>query len=273
MAIKLPKEVPAENYALCPSADDKCRICRLPYNDLKKIQNFRFEEDKGYEFFLDYGKEKFGFGRDMTMWSKHFNVHSSSVQKNVHLTSQTMINEILPPMTRSLTPAERNQQLQKAYMQVTAMTADFAQHVGTLNAIINRKLSDTQALEDEMKSYGALASLDIIAKFNKELRAQVKDVAALGAPKVLVKRLLETTMIMILEDMSKLFYDICGGVQNRVLQELDEKGLNEDGELNPKSFVKVFKPVANEFKNRMEEIQKQQLANADAALAEIERIV
>jgi len=73
--------------------------------------------------------------------------------------------------------------------------------------------------------------------------------------------------------MSRLFYELCGGIQNSVIKDLRDKNIPVESVLNKETFVRIFQPLAREFKARMESINKEQMSSADAALSEMEKII
>ena len=267
--VKCYQDLPQDVYEIIPNADKRCPICQLPREAIEKIHSLKYVEKWPQKDILSFWKKKYKINPSSTLFSDHFNRHMLA---NDRALSKKKRVELLDPLIPNR-DIVKDEAIKTAYMQLTNMAAVYTKIVDKIFDKTMFRLDNTSNWEKEIDNTPVLELLERLAKLNQAAREQVKDIAALNRPKVLVIQFLQSALNTIVNEMSTLFGDLCLNMQVSVTAALKENGINVDKMLTQQTFINVFQPLAIQYREKMKEIMRTQMSSASAALAEMEKIV
>jgi hypothetical protein len=260
--------------ALCPSGDDRCRLCQLRPDQIKELHRQRFKEKLTYKQIRLYIKDKFGMGEDYTRISNHFNRHVSAkaiVQKLLKK-DEAKYPELmgaLDDISAEVTVATSGQ-LEKAYEQLVKMAQTFVDKTNKIQTKIAIEV-DCRDLKEEIEDIPVMELLEKQAKLNKEAREFIKEVTMLRAPKVMVAQFLESFIDSVIKDMGYLLSNMAGELKHDISAELSDAG--HAGLLSETTFADTFKRMALDYRDRMVNMKRQKMADALSALQDLEKLL
>jgi hypothetical protein len=126
-------------------------------------------------------------------------------------------------------------------------------------------------VEDELDGVPVMDLLERLGKLNKESREFIKEISALRAPKVMVAQFLESFIDTIIKEMSTIFGNLCGDIQQQVMSELADAGYKDV--ITTAVFIAAFKEIALDYRDRMITLKRQQMSDALAALQDLEKLI
>ena len=275
---KTPLPLSAEQIVQSPYGDVKCRLCHLQPDQLQMLHKKKLEEKLSYKAIRDWIKEHFKIGVDFTEINLHFNRHVLGK----HLLEQVLVKpkDFRPEVMRALEPISSgikvvtSDDLEKAYEALVKMAQTFVGKTKLLQEKIAIKFTERDKsgmLAQELDAHSMMDLLEKQAKLNKESREFIKEVSALRAPKVMVAQFLEAFMDDILRELSRVFNDLCQELMFEVISELADSG--HPGAIGKETFAKVFRKSALDYRDRMINLKRQKMADAMAALEDLEKII
>lgn len=258
-----------EHLMVVPYGDPRCRICRLPVDDLKKVHELRFTKNFTYKQIREYLKATLSLGEDFTRIGAHFTKHLNTTKQLVKPSVQ-----VLATVLDSLQPGTKvrsNQELDKAYSRLTSMADIFTRRIEELLGQVQIRLDNPELAKKDKETLDRIPLLPLLQQLSslmREAQGQVKDVSALRAPKVVVAQFLESAMNQIITDVNGVLEMLCSMLQTNLTTVL-----KEGQPVTDEVFLKVFQIVAVEYKNRMLAIKRENMAKALATLNELEKII
>jgi len=264
--------------ALCPYGDPRCRLCQLRSEQIQELHKHRFDDGYSYEKIRQYIKTTYKMGEDFTRISRHFNQHVMGK----HLTKQVLRKKDIkyPELMDALQPISESVKLttsgdlEKAYASLVQMAQTFVQKVQTVQhkiAIAVDKRAADGDLDEELEGVSIMDLLDKQAKLNKEAREFVKEVSALRAPKVMVAQFLESFINEVIKESSVLISNMLGALKYDIDSALVTAGHPDI--ISEEVYSTIFKRLAMDFKDRMINLKRQCMADALAALQDLEKII
>jgi len=263
-----------EQLALCPSGDDRCRLCQLRPDQIKELHHKRFKDKFTYKQVRQYIKDTFNMGEDYTRISNHFNRHVSAkaVVINVLKKHEVKNPELMSALTDISTEVKisTSGNLEKAYEQLVKMAKTFVSKTNKIQKKIALEV-DTRDLSEEIEDIPVLELLEKQAKLNKEAREFIKEVSMLRAPKVMVAQFLESFIDSVIRDMGFLVSNMAGELKHDISAELSDAG--HAGILSEATFSDTFKRMALDYRDRMINLKRQKMADALSALQDLEKLL
>jgi hypothetical protein len=261
---------------LCPNGDPRCRLCQLRPDQIKELHRQRFEEKLTYIKLRQYIKDTFNMGEDYTRISKHFNKHLNGAQLAKQKLQKRKKDAPLPDVMKALEPISSEVkisttgELEKAYEQLVKMAQTFTDKVHKVQSKIAITV-DKKDLDDELEGVPVLELLEKQAKLNKEAREFVKEVSILRAPKVMVAQFLESFIDAVIKEISILISNLAGELKHDITAELVDAGQTDI--LSDSTFADIFKKMALDYRDRMINLKRQKMADALAALQDLEKLI
>ena len=194
------------------------------------------------------------------------------IEKKQELAKQTDFPEIvdsLHPIDK-MVRVEVDQDIEQAYRMLVQMTHQYTTKVKEVQEEV-AKIIGKKDVAVELEGLTALELLDRIAKLNREAREQIKDISAIRAPKVMVAQLLENYMNSIIREVGRLLSQLCGELSFEINAAVQGTRLAEV--IPQEVFQDIFVRTGQHYKDRILAIKRQQLAEALAALKDMEKIV
>lgn len=265
------QDLPKEVYEIVPNPNKRCPICQLPIEALEKIHHLKYVEKWAAKDIMAFWRRRYKINSSEILFKDHFDKHMKSTEKGLEKKKARKF-ELMDPIVPSMDIVKETQ-LKTAYSQLTNMAAVYTKMIDKVLDQVSLRLDRTDNWEKELEQTPILEILERFAKLNQAAREQVKDIAALNRPKVLVTNFLQSALNTIVNEMSTLFGDTCLNLQVEVTKSLKEKGIDVDKMLTQQTFINIFQPVAIQYRERMKDIMRTQMSAATAALAEMEKIV
>jgi len=262
--------IPKKNRSEVPNADPACKLCNLPYDDLKNLHDMRFIHKIGYTEIRKTLKEKYGLNISYAKAADHFKRHIDQSRYLIKKESKKKpIAEILDNTGPLPTDFGQNEQINTAYQRLTKMTADY---VNKVDKVFNKVISNPNFELDlllELSDLEPLSRLNVLAKMHEMGREQLKDVNALRAPKVMVLRFLEETIDRALSEVNETLKQTFMLIQSDLITELRKTNYNV-----PEGIMSdLLRRVTNQYKERIVELRREQLSRAATTLAELEKVI
>jgi len=262
--------------ALCPNGDPRCRLCQLRPDQIKELHRMRFEEKLTYPKIRQYIKDTYNMGEDYTRIGTHFNKHLDVY----HLANQKLKKRNkdvpFPEVMQALGPISSEVRistggaLEKAYEQLVKMAQTFVEQTHKTQNKIAITIGGRD-LDDELNGIPVLELLEKQSRLNKEAREFLKDVSILRAPKVMVAQFLEAFIDAVIKEMSNLISNLAGGLKHDIDAELIDAG--QAGLLSDATYAGVFQKMALDYRDRMINLKRQKMADALAALQDLEKLI
>jgi hypothetical protein len=258
------------HLAVLPGGDARCKLCKLDVEDVEHLNRLRFEQNYSYEKIAKHVKKRFGFKFKSESIGLHFKMHAMEGRQLVK--AQTDFPEIvnaLHPLEKTV-QVEVDQNIEQAYRMLVQMAHQYTLKIQELQNEAT-KIIQEKDLQMELEGLSALELLERIARLNREAREQIKDISSIRAPKVMVAQLIENYMNVIIREVSKVLSQLCG----ELYYEIQESTRGTDFQaLVPKEvFEDIFSRVGQHYKDRVMAVKRQQLADALAALKDMEKII
>jgi len=263
-----------QQLELCPYGDKTCSVCQLPPKDIKIIHRLKNDEKYSYRKLREYIVRNYDIHPDFTVLTTHFKNHlgeriEQALEKIEKKEVHAEIIEMLHPMDSDLV-VHTNKDIENAYGQLVKMAASYTRNVEKLQREIS-KILKTKDIASELQGLSAIELLERLARLNKEARDQVRDVSALRAPKIMVAQIIESFINEVIGEVSTILTTLCGELQHSVLEEL--KANYAEDKVSSDTFANLFRKTALDYRDRMLSLKRQQLAEASAALSEMEKII
>ena len=262
-----------ENKKLVPFGDPRCKICQLPKTDLEYIHRLRFVKKWKHEQIRQILKAQYKINHNLSKLVEHFNEHSGKgAQKSLtkkHKIQPEILSAIaeIPKNTR----VKANKEIEVAYNQLVKMSSKFANSLEKIFGTFDLDDAALKKVRDGIND-DAIGAMEKLAKLHKEVRDQVKDISALGAPKVMVAHFLESCIDEVIRETGFILSDVCSGLQGSVIDSVKAAGVPNDI-ISNETFAKVFYDTAVQYKDRMTALSRDQMHKAMAALADLEKII
>jgi len=266
-------ELPPEKLDVVPYGDPKCRICQLPLEDLQKIHLLKLVEGYSYKKLREYLKQHYKIGNDYSYLVKHFKEHFRSDKANLLATSSQnkAVVEVLLTHGRGLGTRKTDADIERNYDRLVQMSSDFLRQIEKCYKVLHLKMSDDEALKDELLKRTPLELLGTVAHLSKMAREQMKDINALRAPKMVVMQFLEDTIDKSISEVNEALTQMFTITQGEFTEFMRKQGLVD--RVNDRVFVDIFKRVAISYRERMTLLRRDQLNRASAALASLEKVL
>ena len=267
--------VPEENLKIVPFADPKCRLCRLPYESLSYLHTLRYKKKWPHSKLIEYIRAVHGMGENTNRLVAHFNHHTSEGKKD-NLIKKTKVTRLskMKLKKETLTQVEKfspethqetSKEVERAYRQLTTMTSDFTQAISKAAELLT---FDEKKVKKELKGMPYLVAMEKLAALQKAARDMVKDISMLRAPKIIVSQFLETALNEIIHDTGYVLASMCEEIQNSIVEQL-----NSGNQITGETFAKVFSAAGIQYKEMMQTLKREQMTKANAALADLEKII
>jgi hypothetical protein len=258
--------------ALCPNGDPRCRLCQLRPDQIKELHRQRFEEKLTYPKIRLYIKETFNMGEDYTRISNHFNKHLNGHKKLTKRKKDAPYPEVMKALEpiSSEVKISTSGELEKAYEQLVKMAQTFTEKVHKIQNKIAITI-DGRDLDDELDGVPVLELLEKQSRLNKEAREFVKEVSILRAPKVMVAQFLESFIDAVIKEISILISNLAGELKHDITAELVDAGHADI--LSDATYADIFKKMALDYRDRMINLKRQKMADALAALQDLEKLI
>jgi hypothetical protein len=263
-------KVSQEHLELLPGINEKCKLCRLDTEDVRYLNKLRFEKGESYQKIAKHVHKRFGIKLKAESIKIHYVLHAAEGKKN--LQAQTNFPEIvnaLHPLEKTVR-VEVDQDIEQAYRMLVQMAHQYTGRIQELQNEVT-KIIETKDLRMELEGLSALELLDKCAKLNREAREQVKDISAIRAPKVMVAQLIENYMNVIIREVSKILSQLCGELYYEIQE--NTRGTNFEKLVPQEKIQDIFSRLGQNYKDRVMAVKRQQLADALAALKDMEKIV
>lgn len=266
----VPYDLSADHLKLLPGGDPQCKLCRMNIHNVDHLIRLRQEKKYSYQKLQKYIQKHFGAMLKPQTISTHFRLHV--MEGRQILKNQTAFPEIvdaLHPMAK-VVQVEVDQDIEQAYRMLVQMTHQYTTKVKEIQDEA-AKIIEQKDVAVELDGLTALELLDRIAKLNREAREQIKDISAIRAPKVMVAQLIENYMNAIIKEVGKMVSQLCGEMYYAINEAMQGSKLQD---VIPKEvFQDIFARTGQHYKDRILAIKRQQLAEALAALKDMEKIV
>lgn len=265
--------LPPERLKLCPGGLSNCPICTIKsVEDLEYINDLRFEKRWTYKQIREYLSATFGISPNYTKLADHFlkhvvailQVQRTSKHKGTPRVKKTPVSvaiDTIPKEKRSLA----NVDMETAYKHLTHLAKDFTQKVQTIYSVLN--LTDKN-LRTKLKDVDPLTGMSAVAKLSKEARELLKDLSALRAPKIIVAHFLEQAIDQIILETGHVLSDISKHAQEDLLE-----ALRTEKVISTEIFGRIFQHAANDYRDRMINLRRDQLSKATSTLADLEKLI
>lgn len=273
MPKKIPKALSKEVYEICEYADDRCLVCQLPLEILKEISKLRFKDGMVLRDIAKFLKAR-GYGK---IWPTHADTHFTKHCRNITFNKLVPYNENVNPKLAEIVSKSVNDKtdiavktqrdIDNAYTQLTRLIGKFANNLPEIQNVIDNRFADKEQIERDLKKIPILFLMEQFAALQKQSREQIRDIAQMRAPKVMVAQFLESSINEIIRDVSDLLKDSLAQIQQAVIEDaFAHKDLNQ-------TFVKVYQSIIVEYKGRMLSLKREAMARAVASLAEMEKVI
>jgi len=265
-----------EQLELCPNGDPRCRLCQLRPDQIRELHKVRFIRKFTYPKVRQYIKDTFNMGEDYTRIGNHFNKHLGGATLAKQKLRRTNKDAPYPEIMKALEPISAavkistSGELEKAYEQLVKMAQTFVEKVHKTQDKIAITI-DGRDLDEELEGIPVLELLEKQSKLNKEAREFLKDVSILRAPKVMVAQFLEAFIDAVIKEMSVLISNVAGGLKHDINAELIEAG--HAGVLSEVTYSSLFQKMALDYRDRMINLKRQKMADALAALQDLEKLI
>ncbi len=266
----LPPSLSQEHYAVLPGANEKCKLCRLDIEDVKYLNSIRFDKKYSYEKICKHIHKRFGYRFKTDAIKLHFTLHAMEGKQLVKNQAE------FPEVVNALHPIEKtvrvevDQEIEQAYRMLVQMAHQYTGKIKELQDEIALIIKDKD-IKAELEGLSAIELLERFAKLNREAREQIKDISAIRAPKVMVAQLIENYMNLIIKEVSKVLNQLCGELYYEIQE--NTRGTKFESLVPPEVFQDIFARVGQHYKDRVMAVKRQQLADALAALKDMEKIV
>lgn len=271
---KLPL-LPPERLKLCPGGLSNCPICTIEtVADLKYINDLRFEKRWTYKQIREYLSATFNISPNYTKLADHFlkhvvatlqvqrtSKHKGKPRKGIEKTEVSIAIDTIPKEKRSIA----NVDMETAYKHLTQLAKDFTQKVKQVYGVLDL---DENKLKKRLKNIDPLVGMEKVAKLSKEARELLKDLSALRAPKIVVAHFLEQAIDQIIFETGHVLSDVSKNAQEDLLEALRTKKT-----INTEIFSKIFQEAANDYRERMINLRRDQLSKATSTLADLEKLI
>jgi hypothetical protein len=232
----------------------------------------KLRQEKNYSFkkIQRYVDKHFGFLLKEIMISTHFRLHvMEGKQAIARQTDFPEIVDALHPIDK-VVQVEVDQDIEQAYRMLVQMTHQYTSKVKEVQDEV-AKIIKGKDVAAELDGLTALELLDRIAKLNREAREQIKDISAIRAPKVMVAQLLENYMNSIIREVGRMVSQLCGEMYYAINEAME--GTKLQNLIPREAFQDIFARTGQHYKDRVLSIKRQQLAEALAALKDMEKII
>jgi hypothetical protein len=266
----IPPGLSKAHLAALPGADSRCKLCKLDIEDIEYLNRLRFEEKYTYDKIARHVKKRFGFKFKSESIGLHFKMHAMEAKALVK--AQTEFPEIvgaLHPIEKTI-QVEVDQDIEQAYRMLVQMAHQYTTKIKELQDEA-AKIIQAKDLKLELEGLSAIELLERIARLNREAREQIKDISAIRAPKVMVAQLIENYMNVIIREVSKVLSQLCGELYYEIQE--NTRGTDFQAMVPKEVFEDLFARVGQHYKDRVMAVKRQQLADALAALKDMEKIV
>jgi len=269
-AIIVPNDLSPAHLALLPGGDAACKLCRMSIKNVEHIIKLRQGKNYSFKKLQLYIDKHFGILLTETVISTHFRLHVMEGKQAI--AKQTDFPEIvdaLHPMDKVIR-VEVDQDIEQAYRMLVQMTHQYTSKVKEVQDEV-AKIIKQKDVAAELDGLTALELLDRIARLNREAREQIKDISAIRAPKVMVAQLLENYMNSIIREVGRMISQLCGEMYYAINEAI--QGTKMQNAIPKEVFQDIFARTGQHYKDRILSIKRQQLAEALAALKDMEKIV
>ena len=259
-----------EHLQLVPGGDSRCRICTLPVDELEHFHNLKKKKEYKYPKLATWLKKHYGMKIRAEAVAVHFRLHAHIGKEELMGKSDyPEVIQALIPLEKSVV-VETDKHIEQAYQTLVKIAQRFTSDFNKIYSEVG-KIIEAKNIEEELEGLSALELLERMGKIAREARDQVREVSALRAPKVMVAQMLEKYMNELIKETGGLLVTLCGEIHHAVHEQLQA---HDVAHLVPlESFADVFKRAGVEFKERTLAIKRQQLADALAALSDMEKII
>ena len=258
------------HLAVLPGADPRCKLCKLDVEDVEYLTALRFDKKYSYEKIAAHVKKRFGLKFKAGSIKLHFRMHA--MEGKQELESQTVFPEIvsaLHPIEKTV-QVEIDEEIDQAYRMLVQMAHQYTSKIQELQNEVT-KIIKQKDLKMELEGLSAIELLERVAKLNREAREQIKDISAIRAPKVMVAQLIENYMNVIIREVSKVLSQLCGELYYEIQE--NTRGTEFQAMVPKEVFEDLFARAGQHYKDRVMGVKRQQLADALAALKDMEKII
>ena len=272
------KEIPpldSERLKLCPGGRSNCPICTIGViDDLKYIHYLRFEKKFTYKQIREYLKATFGISPNFSALSDHFIRHLAAEMQMQKLTKRrgrprkecekTAITKAIDNIPKE-TRMTSNQDMETAYKHLTKLAYKFTKKVQQVYDLVSE---DEEKLKTRIKDIDPLIGMERVARLSREARELLKDLQALRAPKIIVAHFLEQAIDQVILETGFVLSD---GLKN--IQEDLFEAIRTQKVINTEIFGRIFQQTGEEFRRKMIDLRRDQIAKATATLADLEKLI
>jgi hypothetical protein len=267
------KLVPEENKDLVPNGEDGCYICCLPRAELEAVNKLHTEKKLNVYQICKRIQVKHQYTISRKSCAAHFrrHIHTSKSLLLTKSSKNPIVSEILQVAQGAVGSSKNDVQIEKAYNLLVKMSAMFTERVKDCFDVLPERFKDKEELRTYLLNQPHDQLLRSLAELNRMARDQVKDIAALRAPKVMVMQFLEDSFDRTILEINQVLSNLFVMIQDELIK------LGKDHELpleiTDDTFRNSFKRVATMYKERMTILRHEQLKRASAALADLEKVV
>ncbi|MFA5132469.1 MAG: hypothetical protein WC444_04085 [Candidatus Paceibacterota bacterium] len=253
-----------------PYGDPKCRICKLPVEDIIRIHKLKFEEEYSYKKIRQFLKDNYGIGNGYNYLTDHFLRHTDKrTQKLVERKKQEILKpeilEVLEPVARI--GSENGEKIEKAFNKMVGLVSKFVDHIEVAANHLNKKLSEMDVEDDKfIEGLDYTNTLNLMNHILRSAREQIKEISALRAPKVMVMQFLSDAVDRSIFEINGVMADLFRNVQTEVTRVTKTAGFD----LDQKVLIDVMSKAASDYKNRILEVRRDNIKRAQRALEELE---
>jgi hypothetical protein len=269
--------VPEENLVEVPYGSEKCKICHLPLADLKVLHQLRFgraNERMTWVQLREYLKKNYGIGNDYQYIMKHFKEHTRPDKTQLLTTSSdkpAVVDIILAKEAHLMRVGKNDETIERAFDKLVRQAAEFTEKIDIMFRALKIRFEDEKQVVEDLSKLEATALLKTLAEMNAMARSQIKDIAALRAPKRLVMQFLEDTLDKITIEVNETLRTAFSMFQDGMTKALAEKKISNL--VTDATFSGIFKAVAIPYKERMIAVRREQMTRAASVLADMEKII
>ena len=267
-----PYELSEEHYHTYPLANPKCKVCRLPVEEIKQLHNLKFVEGYSYIQIREYLQNRFQMGASMSELVPHFTKHTNEGARMM-LAKKLDIKVASELEQMSVDKNENNaQNIQSAFDYLTQTCVELSESASKIIIPYLDQLKNIpeEAIKARIDKKDPLKSLEQMARIQKLISEHVQTISAMRAPKVIVAQFLDLALNEIIKQTGYIFAEVCKTVEVEVCAELDALKIKGVG---TQTFRRAFGKAVTQFKNDMMTLKRDQMAHVVEALSEIEKIV